>query len=162
MYCMSYLAQKVVCDYAPEPMKSEIMSHMINYIVERSDPPEWLGPDGIKRLIIDNIAFSASLPFDHDKRAPFFQAWAKIFYDIVPAPGVPQAQDRYAEAILLHYDALISEHEAAIEIVKKDPGRNWLSYAHGPGANVAKNLGCSALISVTSVLLTTAIIVGSA
>lgn len=157
-YCMAFLAQRVLCTNAPESLRSELLDYLLTFIAHESYPPEWLGPEGMKGLIVESVFHSTTLPFEPRNDSAFFRAWADAFYEIIPAPGVPDARERYAEALLAHYESILSEHSEAVAKVKADPGKNWLSYAHGLSTNLAKFAGCSVVVAVASTLFSVALV----
>lgn len=157
-YCMAFLAQRVLCSHAPEPLRSELLDYILTFIAHESYPPEWLGPVGMKGLIVDSVFHSTVLPFEPRSDSAFFQSWAEAFYEIIPAPGLPDAKQRYAEAVLAHYESLQSEHAEAVAKVKADPGKNWLGYTHGLSSSLAKFAGCSVIVGMTSALLSVMLI----
>jgi hypothetical protein len=152
-YCMAFLAQRVLCASAPESMRSELRDYILTFVAYESHPPDWLGPQGMKGLIVESVSHSAALAFEPSRDSAFFRAWAEAFFEIIPAPGVSNGKERYAEAVLAHYESLQSEHAGAVAKVKADPGKNWLGYAHGLSSNLAKHAGCSVLIAALSTLL---------
>lgn len=158
-YCMAFLAQRVICTKAPESLRSELLDYLLSFIAHESYPPEWLGPEGMKGLIVESVFHSTTLPFEPRSDSAFFRSWAEAFYEIIPAPGVPDAREQYAEALLAHYESLLSEHAEAVSKVKGDPGRNWLSYAHGLSTNLTKFVGCSVAVASISTLLSAVLLI---